>query len=357
MAKKHRILLVDDSRLVHQMLTDALSVDPEIEVVGTAINGREAVEKVESTRPNLIIMDIEMPGKNGIETVKILRKDYTRLPIIMFSSLTEKGANATMQALEAGANDYVTKPEGESIAVNIATLREVLIPRIHSFCTIKTWRNTGDATPQTAVRKTSKIANRCDILAIGISTGGPVALAQIMPKLPANMPVPIVMVQHMQSSTFTQRLASRLNELCAFGVCEAEDGMAVEAGKAYLAPGSRHMELRQRGTNTVVSLNDGPPVNSCRPAVDILYSSVARCYGKNTLALVMTGMGNDGLVGSRVIKECDGRLLIQDEQSSQIWGMPGCIDAEGLQDETLPLDDIAAAITRNLRFERDWASV
>ncbi|MDZ4672896.1 MAG: chemotaxis response regulator protein-glutamate methylesterase [Gemmatimonadota bacterium] len=359
---KIRVLVVDDAVVVRRLVTDLLSADPDVEVVGVAANGRLALAKLDQLSPDLVTLDIEMPEMDGLETLVHLRKLRPKLPVIMFSTLTERGASATMEALARGASDYVTKPANVgSVTQAQAQIRDELIPKIKVLCgRVPTPRTPALAARAATVPPRLALPSRADILAIGVSTGGPNALAVVLPQLPADFPLPIVIVQHMPP-VFTRCLAERLSGSCRIEVREGEEGGELRPGLAWIAPGDFHMTLRRVGAAVRLVLNQDPPENSCRPAVDPLFRSVAELYGAQTLSLVLTGMGHDGLRGAELIREARGQVLAQDESSSVVWGMPGAVVSAGLADRVLPLDGIAselmqrAQVGRPLRFTQPLA--
>jgi len=348
MTRKIRVLIVDDSTVIRRLLTDALSADPAIEVVGIAANGKIALAKIPQLNPDIITLDIEMPEMNGLETLVELRKSYLKLPVIMFSTLTARGAEATMDALQKGANDYVTKPSNVgSVTQAIQNVRSELIPKIKAFCP---WTTPSVATT-TVIRPLNRIATLAsvspvtksrsiDAIVIGVSTGGPNALQALLPKLPATLPVPVFIVQHMPP-IFTKHLADRLNQLSPLRVAEATDGAIAAPGTVWIAPGDFHMKLRRENNAIMITLDKGNPENSCRPAVDVLFRSAAELFGPNVLAVVLTGMGQDGARGCGAIRERGGRTFAQDEATSVVWGMPGSVVQAGLADKVIPLDQIA----------------
>jgi len=344
---KIRVLVVDDAVVVRRMVTDLLSADPEIEVVGSASNGRIALAKLAALAPDLVTLDIEMPELDGLATLVELRKLHPKLPVIMFSTLTERAAASTLEALARGASDYVTKPANVgSVTLAQARIRDELVPKIKALCgrvprpaPARKPIAAAEAAPP-SVRPRIQLPTRIDVLAIGVSTGGPNALAAILPSLPAGFPVPIVVVQHMPP-LFTRLLAERLSSLTPLTVREAEEGGVLEPGTVWVAPGNYHMVLRRDGERVRVALTQDPPENSCRPAVDPLFRSAAEVYGSRVLGVVLTGMGHDGLQGAELVHRAGGQLLAQDEASSVVWGMPGAIVAAGLADGVLPLDAIA----------------
>ncbi|HEU4347842.1 MAG TPA: chemotaxis response regulator protein-glutamate methylesterase [Actinoplanes sp.] len=370
------VLVVDDSVVVRKLIVDALSNAPNIKVVGTASNGLLAQTRIDQLRPDVVTMDIEMPQMNGIEAVRELRKRHPRLPVIMFSTLSAAGASGTLEALAAGATDYVTKPANVgSIAESIAAVRQQLVPKIHVLAgggaaprpsqapqhvptAPGSARPTAPPLKPAAVRPPAKRGpqGRVDVIAIGSSTGGPDALAKVLTGLPSDLPVPIVVTQHMPP-VFTRMFADRLCRSTPLTVVEAAEGMELAAGTVYVAPGDRHMMLRRRNAATVIQLSGAPPENSCRPAVDVMFRSVAQLYGPSAYAAVLTGMGQDGREGARVLRNAGAEVLAQDERSSVVWGMPGAVVGAGLADHVLPLDRMAAALVNRLKIGRSAAVV
>jgi len=385
-----KVLVVDDSVVVRRLIVDSLTGAPGIEVVGTAANGLLAQAKIDQLKPDAVTMDIEMPQMNGIEAVRELRKRHKQLPVIMFSTLSAAGASATLEALSAGATDYVTKPSNVgSIAESIAAVREQLVPKIHALAGrrpppgppprpgpppgrpglsppaagrpggpvpgrpgLAPLRPGGPAAagPARPVRRAGA-PGRVDILAIGSSTGGPDALTKVLQALPADLPVPIVVTQHMPP-VFTRMFAERLDRSTSLHVVEAGDGMELAPGTVYIAPGDKHLVLQRRSTATLTQLSGAPPENSCRPAVDVMFRSVAALFGASAFATVLTGMGYDGRGGAKVLREAGAEILAQDEASSVVWGMPGAVVGAGLADEILPLDRIAAALIQRVQTGR-----
>lgn len=346
---KIRVLVVDDAVVVRKIVTDVLSADPDIEVIGTAPNGKIALSKIDQLKPDLVTLDVEMPEMDGLAALKALRISHPILPVIMFSTLTERGAATTIDALMLGANDYVTKPANVgSVMAAMAQVREQLIPKVKALCgrspAVQTQRRLPTRAPILGVaNRPSARPGRIDVVAIGVSTGGPNALAEVFRSLPANLPVPIVVVQHMPPN-FTRLLAERLDSRSPLRVAEARSGQPMEPGLAWVAPGDNHLVVRRSGTSVQVMTNKGPAENSCRPAVDPLFRSVVDVYGPNVLGVVMTGMGHDGLQGCELIHNAGGQVIIQDEASSVVWGMPGAVAHAGLADKILPLSRISAEI-------------
>jgi two-component system chemotaxis response regulator CheB len=346
-------MVVDDSVVVRKIVTDVLSQDPAITVVGTAVNGKVALGKLDQLKPDLVTMDIEMPEMNGIQAVQAIRATRSRVPIIMFSTLTERGASATLDALSAGANDYVTKPANVgSVAQSMESVREQLIPKIKAL-TGRPVHAAGSrvaapvpVAPRPAAPRSGP-RRKPAVLVIGSSTGGPEALARLLPALPASLPVPVLLVQHMPP-VFTRQFAQRLDRLCALRVVEAVDGTPLQPGTVHLAPGDHHLVVRPSGRGLLTGLNQSPPENFCRPAVDPLFRSAVAAYDGAVLGVVLTGMGSDGRLGAGAIREAGGTVLAQDQATSVVWGMPGAVTQAGLADEVLPLDRVAEAIGRHL---------
>lgn len=341
--QKIRVLIVDDAVLVRSRVSRVLSSDPELEVVGVAADGYIALAKIPQVNPDVIILDIEMPQMNGLETLAAIRKTYPLLAVIMFSTLTARGAKTTLSALSLGATDYATKPTNtDSIDEAIQHIRNELIPKIkvHSKKV---------AIAQLPIPLTTKVLSltQVDIVAIGVSTGGPNALATVLPEFPADFPVPILIVQHMPPM-FTKLLAERLASKSKIRVKEAESKAVLEPGCAWIAPGDFHMIVEKDGKVVRLGTHQQPPENSCRPSVDVLFRSVAEVYGKEAIAVVLTGMGQDGLRGCEQISSVGGQILAQDEASSVVWGMPGFVANAGLANKVLPLDQIAFEIMRRV---------
>ncbi len=347
-----RILVVDDSVVIRKVLCDTLSQDAELEIVGSASDGRIALSKIQQLNPDLVTLDVEMPVMNGLETLKELRKSYPKLPVIMFSTLTERGASATLDALSLGASDYATKPSNTgSPTVAIEAIRAELIPKIKALCPSASTKLKTLPPPRPALRVHPPSKHPIEIVAIGTSTGGPNALGEVLPHIPRDLPVPIVVVQHMPP-IFTRLLADRLASQSVIPVTEGVAGVTLTPGRAWIAPGNFHMTVAHAGVSRRLDLNQNPPEHSCRPAVDPLFRSVAAVYRANVLAVVMTGMGSDGVIGAQHIREAGGEVIIQDEASSVVWGMPGLVYAAGQADAVYPLDQLASEITRRVLQSR-----
>ncbi len=349
-----KVLVVDDSPILRKLITQALQADREIQVVGTASNGKEALEAAPRLRPDVITLDIEMPVMDGLTALEHLRRVYPKARVIMFSSLTEKGAKETIKALSLGAFDFVTKPSTRSLSESIKKIQEELIPKIKTAAPKVLARPVRPVVssrpavqPVTPKRRlpSRPLGGRWEVVAIGVSTGGPKALAEVIPRLPGQFPVPILIVQHMPP-IFTAQLAQRLDQLSALKVVEAQEGNPLVPGKVFIAPGDYHMEVRVRGTAKVVHLHKGPPENSCRPAVDVLFRSVANVFGGRSVGIILTGMGHDGLAGAKLMKEKGALIVAQDEATSVVYGMPRAIVEAGLADYVLPLGEIPAFLQK-----------
>jgi two-component system, chemotaxis family, protein-glutamate methylesterase/glutaminase len=350
--KPFRILIVDDSAVIRKLLSNLLASDPEIVVAGTAANGIQALARIPEVKPDLITLDIEMPGMDGLETLVEIRKLYPKLPVIMFSTLTERGATATLTALARGASDYVTKPSKSGNSERSPErVCEELIRKIKCLCAVRV----PQIRPGPILKSVSaRPLGRIDVVAIGTSTGGPNALTALIPQFPADFPVPIVIVQHMPP-LFTRLLADRLNALGRLQVQEGKEGQKLQRGQVWIAPGDYHMTVARKAGEFVLSLNHDPQENSCRPAVDVLFRSVAQSYGANALAVVLTGMGADGTRGSAAIREAGGEVVVQDEASSVVWGMPGSVVAARLADHIYPLDGMGPEVVRRVAMRRALA--
>lgn len=360
--RRTRILIVDDSAVMRGLLRSVVCADAGLEVAGTAADGASALESIATLHPDLILLDVEMPVMDGLVTLKQLRARGYRMPVIMCSSLTQRGARVTIEALAGGASDYVAKPAGqESREASTRALAQDLLPKIHAFTSSIQAESQG--LPQPALpgglrapltmplaprHKAQPISSVPVVLAIGVSTGGPAALDVLLPAFPANFPLPVVIVQHMPEQ-FTGLFAERLNGRCRLRVREAAEGDPVCAGTIYIARGNWHMEVlaaSRAGMPATLHLNQGPQENHCRPAVDALFRSAARVYGSGVMAVVLTGMGSDGLTGCRTIRDHGGSVLVQDQATSTIWGMPGAVANAGLAHNVLPLNEIAPEILR-----------
>ncbi|HKU43560.1 MAG TPA: chemotaxis response regulator protein-glutamate methylesterase [Polyangiales bacterium] len=343
-----RVLVVDDSVVIRQIISDALKTDPEIEVVALAPNGRVALEKIPQCKPDLITLDLEMPEMDGLTLLEELRKRSIKVPVVVFSTLTERGAKATLEALTRGASDYVCKPSGQrSVQATLERIRAELIPKLHGLTKRKRPVAAAAALgglPLPAARASASIPpERCDAIVIGVSTGGPSALAEVIPKLPRELGVPIMIVQHMPP-VFTQVLAQRLAGASQLKVREATHRERIEPGVVYIAPGDHHMRIAGSAREGWLTLDQQPAENGCRPSVDPLFASAAPVYGKNLLALILTGVGHDGTKGAQHVRRAGGTVWAQDEASSTAWGMPSSVIDAALAQRVLPLHQVARAI-------------
>ena len=351
-----RVMVVDDSVVIRRLVAQALEQDPMLEVVGTASNGAIGLQRIPQLNPDIITLDIEMPDMDGLEMLRRVRREYPKLRIIMFSTLTERGGAKTLEALTLGADDYVAKASNEgSLDRSMIRLREEMIPKIKQFFR-QSMEDRDASRPETLCLPTPPSTYHKPLLlrpekvwpqvvVIGVSTGGPTALGEILPRLPADFKLPILVVQHMPP-LFTRLLAERLNATCQLQVCEASQGCAVEPGKILIAPGDFHMKLTMERTALSVCLDQSPRQNSCRPAVDALFGSAGEIFGAAVLAVILTGMGQDGLRGVQILKARGASVIAQDEASSVVWGMPGAVVNAGLADRVLPLNDIVPEILR-----------
>jgi two-component system chemotaxis response regulator CheB len=326
-----------------------LAADPDIEVVGTASNGKLGLDKIRALKPDLVTLDIEMPVMDGLATLPLLRAEFPKLPVIMFSTLTTRGGTATLDALSLGATDYLTKPEsvgGRDQA--IAAIKAELLPKVKVLGRPRsTLRPRTPVTPVRSLQVPARRAGgtaRVDVVVIAVSTGGPKALHDLIPRLPANLPVPVVMVQHMPP-VFTGLLAERLDRDSKVHVVEATHGLHLEPATVYIAPGGHHMVVAKLQSGPIVAhINDGPPENSCRPAADPLFRSVVATYGANALGVVLTGMGSDGCKGAKALVDAGGEVIAQDEESCVVWGMPGAVVRAGLAVAEVPLTQVVDQI-------------
>jgi two-component system chemotaxis response regulator CheB len=354
-----RVLVVDDSVVIRRLVTHALEQDPALEVVGAASNGAIALQRIPQVNPDVLTLDIEMPEMDGLEMLRRVRREYPQLRVIMFSTLTERGAAVTLEALTLGADDYVAKASNEgSLDRSMRRLREELVPKIKQFFHQP---GQGRAAPgpepapvaaaPAAPRAAPVLGNarmRPRVVVIGVSTGGPAALGAILPQLPPGFRLPVLVVQHMPP-LFTRFLAERLHATCRLPVGEASQGAPVDGGRILIAPGDYHMKVAPGGSGPSIALDQSPPQNSCRPAVDALFASIGEVYGGAAIAAILTGMGQDGLRGAQILKAYGASVLAQDEASSVVWGMPGAVANAGLADRVLPLDLVVPEILRLAR--------
>ena len=359
-----RVLAADDSAVMRGVIrtifqvhaSDTSSRLPLMELCGVVRDGQEALDCVRALQPDVLLLDLEMPRLNGLQALDILRVQSPELPVILCSAHTERGARTTLDALARGAKDYVMKPSKQNeVASSLKLLMEQLMPKIAAAAGFPEQSRAmlepkADRThfPLTLVRAKAEPRTRVELVVIGLSTGGPAALEAMLPLLPESFAAPVLVVQHMPK-LFTSALAERLNRLCPLPVREAKNGDAVRPGGVWLAPGDAHMEIAAGG---LIKLHQGVPLNSCKPSVDYLFHSAARLYGGSTLALMMTGMGSDGLDGARAVRAAGGSVLAQDEASSAVWGMPGRVVKEGVSCATIALPDLAGELVERVSWER-----
>jgi two-component system chemotaxis response regulator CheB len=375
---KLRVLVVDDTIVYRKAVSDVLAEIPGVEVVGVAHNGKIAMSKISTLKPDLLTLDIEMPVMNGIEVLGELQKNFPNTGAIMVSTLTTDGGEMTMKALELGAFDFILKPQSSNPTESKKILKQALAPIIREFKLSKNASSLlskkgrlGKATrpvlrkplkplsqkhalsQSNQLHRTAKThlkKGKAEIIAIGISTGGPNALTQMLPLLPGDLGVPIVIVQHMPP-VFTKSLAASLNSKCALTVKEAVDREPLKNNTVYIAPGGKQMKLvaSTDGTNRQIKITDDPPENSCKPSADYLFRSVGDYYVGRTTAVIMTGMGSDGTKGLQILEQKGATIIAQDEESCVVFGMPKAPIESGIVDVIAPLSKIAAEIVKTVR--------
>ena len=368
----YKVLVVDDSSFFRRRVTDILNRDPLLEVIDVAVNGQEAVDKALSLKPDVITMDVEMPVLNGIIAVqRIMAQSPTA--ILMFSSLTHQGAKSTLDALEAGALDFLPKKFNEiaqnsEMAGSLLRQRVIQLAKKSSVCkpnvirdrasiqepsqgsrtALRTRQATGEQVASANIKKTSS-GKKYALLAIGTSTGGPVALQKILTEFPQDFPLPIIMVQHMPA-TFTNAFATRLNSLCKINVKEASNGDSLKPGCAYLAPGGRQMIITGSESAAKIKIIEDDSLKiAFKPSVDVSFGSAAKIFGGKVLGVILTGMGSDGREGSRMLKAKGATIWAQDEQSCVVYGMPQAVAVAGISQLSLPLDGVASAIIKEVK--------
>lgn len=348
--QKIKVLVVDDSAFMRKVISDILSSDDNIEVIGTARNGKDGIEKAQLLRPHVITLDVEMPVMDGITALEKLQKIDPAPKVIMLSSLTNNGGEATMKALDIGAIDFVLKPTSSIVHFNIDDIKVDLIKKVKSAVTSNLLRYTEPGIAPMRVKTEPKQGTQFQgdlkyIIAIGTSTGGPRALQAVIPYLPANIPAAVLIVQHMPPG-FTKSLASRLDGLSEINVKEAENGDVLKPGWAYLAPGDYHMAVGKASREFQININQELPMTGHRPSVNYMMNSVADCGHKNLIAVMMTGMGSDGSIGIEKIKSVGGNTIAQNEETCVVYGMPKSAVATGAIDKIVPLNDIAKEIIK-----------
>ncbi len=361
-----KVLVADDSLLYRKVLSDVLGELPGVQVVGTAPNGRVALDRLQSLHPDLLTLDVEMPEMDGLEVLRAIQTQGLGVGVIMCSTLTQRGSDITIAALERGAFDFIPKPHGGSLEENRRALRSALAPMLQAFArrrNIKTILQGKTLPPPQAGHKLNRAAlaspgldsphrrhRPSQVVGIGISTGGPAALAQMLPQFPADLGVPLLIVQHMPP-VFTQSLARSLDAKCALKVQEAADGMPVLPNVALIAPGGKHMKVAAAPEpgRKIVRITEDPPENSCRPSVDYLFRSLAEQYGEQATAVIMTGMGSDGAAALKLLKSRGAAIIAQDEASCVVYGMPREPIEAGIVDVVAPLPTLAAEICRTVK--------
>jgi two-component system chemotaxis response regulator CheB len=366
------VLVVDDSAVVRGLLSKILAADPDFELAGTAANGALGIEKAAKLKPDVIVLDVEMPVMSGLEALTELRKAHPKTPIVMFSTLTAKGAQTSLEALANGASDYAMKPSntGSSLSA-VEQVKEELMTKLRGLvgtspAAASSARIGGAAAAPAAsaqaagrpkINRPKRSPNkRIDAVVIGSSTGGPAALEQVVGAIRHPLPVPILLTQHLPP-TFTKALADRLNKVAAFPVVEAEEGMEVTAGTCHIAPGGKHMLLKSKGGHVYVTLSEGPKVKSCRPSVDVMTDSVREIYGDQLVAVMLTGMGDDGADAFCRLAELGVHIIAQNEATSVVWGMPGAVERAGAAEQCLPLNEVAGALVRSVSAGRPAAAL
>ncbi|MFC1763655.1 chemotaxis response regulator protein-glutamate methylesterase [Planctomycetota bacterium] len=362
--KKIRVLVVDDTVIYRKIVSDILGTMPQVEVVGSANNGKIAMSLIEQKRPDLLILDVEMPEADGLEVLAFIQKKKLQVGAVMLSSFTQKGSQRTIKALELGAFDFIPKPESRSIEESKRAVQGDLNRVVEAFIRQAEIKHllhqrgpsTGHrsatapilATPVTTPRRAGQTTS--NIVTIGISTGGPNALKEVLPKLPGNLGVPVLVVQHMPP-VFTKSLADSLNRRCALDVMEATEGQIVTPNQVLIAPGGKQMKvvLAPDKAKRIIKLTDDPPENGCRPAVDYLFRSISQLYGGRVTAVVMTGMGCDGKLGMKLLKRQGALTIAQDESTCVVYGMPKEVIEAGLADVVAPLPSIADEICKTVK--------
>lgn len=348
-----RVLIVDDSRIFRGVIEEALADRSDVVVIGSVWNGEKALEAARLSLPDFVTLDIEMPGIGGLATLRTLRELslQRRQPIgvLLISSYTRRGAAVTIEGLQEGAFDFIAKPDGPNAQANVATLREQLYQKIEAFQSSqarRSWPTTTVHPPVGTIRSVRR-RSRFQAVAIGASTGGPEALGRLLPILAPVCPIPMFLVQHLPPD-FTEYFANNLSRRCGSRVIQAVDGMIVEPGVLYVAGGGKHMILNTHGGRVTIGQIETPPENGCRPAADVLFRSAALAYSGQVLTVVLTGMGSDGAKGATVLKRAGAHVVVQDEASSVVWGMPGSTVAAGAADEVLSIDEIGPALLTHL---------
>jgi two-component system chemotaxis response regulator CheB len=354
-----RVLIVDDTVTYRKIVADVLAGCPDVEVVGSAANGKIAMQRIDQQAVDVLVLDLEMPEMNGQAVLEELRRRQSPVGAIMLSAFTAQGATATLAALETGAFDFVLKPSSADRGVNVEQLRRELRGKLAAYArrhsvnqilyggsgNIARSNKPAASAPPCIAKSSAPPSGPPQVVALGISTGGPKALTEMVPQLPANLPAPLLIVQHMPP-VFTRSLADDLNRRTPLSVREAVDGQPIRAGEIWIAPGGRQMKVQRQNDHVVLRITDDPPENSCRPSVDYLFRSVAEVYRGRALGVIMTGMGNDGSLGCRRLKHCGASIIAQDAATCVVFGMPREPIEIGIADVVAPLGRIAAEISR-----------
>lgn len=343
-----RILVTDDSPVLRSLLAQILGRDPRFLVVGGASNGRECLQAISTLHPEVVVLDVQMPVMDGMETLRRIRKRHPRVAVVMFTSQSAGDARLTIKALRLGAFDFVAKPEGGSIQGSLRAIESDLMAKLAVlYGSLRAEPTRPEAPPAAAAPQPAASHRPRRLIAVGVSTGGPPALIRLLPGLDPHLPAAVLIVQHMPP-VFTRSLAQQLNEVCPLEVREAAAGDVVRPGLVLIAPGGRHMTVAAAspGDGAVVRLEHGPPLHGCRPSADVLFKSVARLYGPEAVALVMTGMGTDGTDGAMSMKGRGAYLMAQDRASCAVFGMPRRLVEENMCDAVLPLQAIAPHLNR-----------
>jgi two-component system, chemotaxis family, protein-glutamate methylesterase/glutaminase len=352
-----RILIVDDTITYRKILSDIVKEVPEAVAIGTAPSGIIALKKLAQEHFDIVFLDVHMPDMDGVETLKRIKKEFPGIAVVMVSGVTTRGADTTIEALQLGAVDFIRKPDSADAAANAAQLKNDIISvfRLIKLKSLTSATGVGPGktvqpsaisktVPRESAKVTTALPRSFGVCVIGVSTGGPEALSKLVPGLTGPFSVPILCVQHMPPM-FTKSLADSLTKKSKIQVVEGTDNEPVQPGVMYLAPGGRHMVVRKSDGRVVLGINDGPPANSCRPSVDVLFRSIASVYGdRGILAAVLTGMGNDGCNGVRTLKRQGCYCITQSEQSCVVYGMPRAVDEAGLSDKSIPLEEISREI-------------
>ena len=350
-----RLLIVDDSRIFRSAVQDALQGRADVKVVGSVWSGEKALEFIRESPPDLVTLDVNMPGQGGLETLRLIqefnqsRSGIRPIGVLLVSALTSRGALTTIEGLQGGAFDFIRKPDGPDESENQAQLQQALLEKIELYFQRMGFRSpkSSPASLTPVPKPEPKPAGRYSVLAIGSSTGGPEALARVLPEVTRKCRCPIFIVQHLPAG-MTGYFAESLANKCSYQVHEAKDDQLVEDNTIYIAPGGKHMVLRKQDGRVLIALNDLPPENGCRPSVDVFFRSVGSIYPQSVVAIVLTGMGTDGAKGLAPLKRNGAYVIAQDEATSVVWGMPGAAVATNLVDEILPVDRIGPAVVKLL---------